>query len=70
MAEIILSILLFETKEEYGHFEGDTIVSKDHNGMVVTLTEKKTLQEFIVPVENMDSITVANAIIEVWCLFC
>lgn len=54
------------SKEEYGHFEGDTIVSKDHNGMVVTLTEKKTLQEFIVPVENMNSITVANAIIEVF----
>ena len=34
--------------------------------MVVTLTEKKTLQEFIVPVENMNSITVANAIIEVF----
>jgi transposase, IS30 family len=27
-------------KEEYGHFEGDTIVSKIHNGLVVTMTEK------------------------------
>lgn len=50
-------------KEEYGHFEGDTIVSKNHNGLVITMTEKKTLQELIIPVKSMDAITVANAII-------
>ena len=48
---------------EYGHFEGDTIVSKDHNSCVVTITEKKTLQEFIIPVMKMDATNVANAII-------
>lgn len=26
---------------EYGHFEGDSIVSKDHNGITITLTEKR-----------------------------
>jgi transposase, IS30 family len=51
-------------KEEYGHFEGDTIVSKNHNGFVVTMTEKKTLQELIIPVESMDATTVSNAIID------
>lgn len=51
-------------KEEYGHFEGDTIVSKDHNGFVITMTEKKTLQELIIPAENMDATTVSNAIID------
>lgn len=51
-------------KEEYGHFEGDTIVSKNHNRFVITMTEKKTLQELIIPIENMDATTVSNAIID------
>jgi transposase, IS30 family len=49
---------------EYGHFEGDTIVSKNHNGCVVVLTEKKTFQEFIIPVKKMDATTVCRAIME------
>jgi IS30 family transposase len=56
--------LIASQKIEYGHFEGDTIVSKNHNACVITLTEKKTLQEFIIPVMKMDSESVANAIIE------
>lgn len=48
---------------EYGHFEGDTIISKDHNACVVTMTEKKTMQEFIIPVMKMDATSVANAIV-------
>ena len=56
--------LIASQKVEYGHFEGDTIVSKNHNACVITLTEKKTLQEFIIPVMKMDSESVANAIIE------
>ena len=50
---------------EYGHFEGDTIVSKDHNGITVTLTEKKTMQQFIIPIKEMKAVSVANAIITV-----
>ena len=56
--------LIASQKIEYGHFEGDTIVSKNHNACVITLTEKKTLQEFIIPVMKMDALSVANAIIE------
>jgi len=51
-------------KIEYGHFEGDTIVSRNHNACIVTLTEKKTLQEFIIPVMKMDATSVAEGIIE------
>ena len=56
--------IIASQKIEYGHFEGDTIVSKNHNACVITLTEKKTLQEFIIPVMKMDATSVALAIIE------
>lgn len=38
---------------EYGHFEGDSIVSKEHNAITIILTEKKTMQQFIVPIAEM-----------------
>ncbi len=50
---------------EYGHFEGDSIVSKEHNAITITLTEKKTMQQFIVPIAEMKAKVVANAIISV-----
>ena len=50
-------------KIEYGHFEGDSIVSKNHNGLVMTLTEKKTMQQFIIPIRKMKSKEIACAII-------
>ena len=50
---------------EYGHFEGDGIVSKEHNAITITLTEKKTMQQFIIPISEMKANTVANAIISV-----
>lgn len=50
---------------EYGHFEGDSIVSKEHNAITITLTEKKTMQQFIVPIAEMKAEVVANAIISV-----
>lgn len=40
-------------------------MSKDHNGITVTLTEKKTMQQFIIPIDNMKATSVANAIIAV-----
>ena len=48
---------------EHGHFEDDTIVNKDHNGISVTLTEKKNMQQFIILMKDMKVTSVANAII-------
>ena len=42
---------------EYGHFEGDSIVSKEHNAITITLTEKKTMQQFIVSIADVKAMT-------------
>lgn len=31
-----------KNREEFGHFEGDSIVGKDHKGQIITLVERKT----------------------------
>jgi IS30 family transposase len=45
-------------KSRVGHFEGDTIVGKDHKGAIVSLTEMKTKYQFVckVPDRSADEV--------------
>jgi IS30 family transposase len=53
-----------ETREEFGHFEGDFIVSgKDGTGSILVLVERKTRYPFVVRVEENTAHGV-NALIE------
>lgn len=51
------------TREEYGHWEGDLIVGKQGTTTVLfTLTERKTRQEIITKLPNKQTITIAGAL--------
>lgn len=49
-------------KSRVGHFEGDTIVGRNHIGAVVSLTEMKTKYQFILKVQDQSADKVRNAI--------
>ncbi len=49
-------------KSRIGHFEGDTIVGKDHKGAIVTLTEMKTKYQFMFKVRERSADEVQYAI--------
>jgi IS30 family transposase len=54
-----------EKKDEIGHWEGDTIVGKDHNSAIGTLVERKLKLTIIVPLKNEKNATdTAKAFIE------
>jgi len=52
-----------ETREEYGHWEGDLVVGKNNKGAALfTLTERKTREEIIVKVPNKKTKTIVKAL--------
>lgn len=51
------------TREEYGHWEGDLVVGKRERGEVLfTLTERKTREEIIVKIKNKKAKSIAKAL--------
>lgn len=50
-----------ETREEFGHWEGDTIVGKDKKGAILTLVERKTNKGFMVKLEDRSAPAVKEA---------
>lgn len=57
--------LYIENKDDIGHWEGDTIVGKDHNSAIGTLVERKLKITLIVPLKNEKNATdTAKAFIE------
>lgn len=52
-----------ETREEYGHWEMDTVVGKQNTKTVLlVLTERKTKQEIIMKLKSKSQVCVVNAI--------
>jgi transposase, IS30 family len=49
-------------KSRVGHFEGDTIVGKDHKGAIVSLTEMKTKYQFVCKVQERSANEVQKSI--------
>ena len=51
------------TREVYGHWEGDLVIGKKNRGAVLfTLTERRTREEIIIKLENKKAESVAKAI--------
>ena len=51
------------TREEYGHWEGDLVIGKRKKGAVLfTLTERKTREEIIIKLESKEAKEVAKAL--------
>ena len=51
------------TREEYGHWEGDLVIGKRKKGAVLlTLTERKTREEIIIKIASKESKEVAKAL--------
>lgn len=54
------------TREEYGHWEGDLVIGKRTKGAVLfTLTERKTREEIIVKISSKKAENVAKALDEI-----
>ena len=49
-------------REEFGHWEGDLIVGKEHQSAMATLVERSSRYTIIIPLEAKDSNSVVNAI--------
>ena len=49
-------------KSRIGHFEGDTMIGKNHIGAIVSLTEMKTKYQFLVKVQDKAADAVQKAI--------
>ena len=51
------------TREEYGHWEGDLVIGKRKKGAVLfTLTERKTREEIIIKIASKEAEEVAKAL--------
>lgn len=51
------------TREEYGHWEGDLVIGKQTTGAVLfTLTERKTREEIIIKIANKKAENIAKAL--------
>lgn len=55
------------SREEFGHWEIDTIIGKKSNdNALLTLTERKSRYEIIIPLDNKDANSVNNSIKNLW----
>jgi len=51
------------TREEYGHWEGDLVIGKkSKSAALFTLTERKTREEIIIKVPNKEAINIAKSL--------
>lgn len=50
-----------EAREEFGHWEGDTIVGKDKKGAILTLVERKTNKGFVLKLTDRTAPSVNKA---------
>ena len=50
-----------DNREEFGHFEGDSIVGKDGKSSILSLTERKTRMGFLIKVKNKEANTTVRA---------
>ncbi len=50
-------------KRRFGDWEGDTVIGKDHKGLLVTLVERKSVFSVIVPIKNKAAKTVRQAVV-------
>ena len=55
--------IIVESREEFGHWEGDLIVGKDKKGYLFTLVERKLRRGFIFKVLNKESKNIVKIII-------
>lgn len=53
-----------EDRLELGHWEGDTVIGKNHRGAIVTLVERKSLYLSACPVSSKNAYEVAQAIMD------
>lgn len=54
-----------ETRQEFGHWEIDTVIGKRSNDQaLLTITERKTRQELVIPLARKDSQSVQTGLIE------
>lgn len=51
-----------DSRMEFGHYEGDTIVGKDGNSSVLTLVERKTRKGFILTLKDRTALSALKAI--------
>ena len=51
-----------ETRKIFGHWEGDTVIGRNHKGAIVTLVERKTRFTIAVKVERKTAQAVAHAL--------
>ena len=52
-----------ETRKQFGHWEADTVIGKNHEGTVLTLVERKTRFLVSCPLRNKSKVEVAAAIV-------
>jgi len=48
-------------RQEFGHWEGDTVIGKGHKSAVLTLVERKTNKGFILPLKDKSARSVTEA---------
>ena len=48
-------------RQEFGHWEGDTVVGKNHKGAILTLIERKTNKGFMLKLKDKSAAAVQNA---------
>lgn len=56
---------IVETNTEIGHWEGDTVIGADHDGVLLTLVERVTKYTIIVKLPSKRAICLATRLIAV-----
>ena len=51
-----------ETRQEFGHYEGDTVVGKDGKSAILTLVERKTKKGFMLSLKDKTSASALKAL--------
>lgn len=50
-------------KRRFGDWEGDTVIGKNHKGLLVTLVERKSIYSVIIAIKNKSAKTVHEAVV-------